>query len=70
MTIIHVRAKFSLDHLDMRGFVTPYTRGTHDRRHRPYGGGPNFERLYHELKVLSVTVSDPTLGKTHKLIFS
>ena len=34
------------------------------------GGGPNFDRLYHELKVLSVTVSDPTLGKTHKLIFS
>ena len=34
------------------------------------GGGPNFDRLYHELKVLSVTVSDPTLGKTHKSIFS
>ena len=37
MTII--RAKFSLDRLDMRGFVTPYMRGTNDRRHRPYGGG-------------------------------
>ena len=34
------------------------------------GGGPNFDRLYHELKVLPVTVSDPTLGKTHKSIFS
>ena len=70
MTII--RAKFSLDRLDMRGFVTPYMRGTHDRRCRPYGGegGPNFDRLYHELKVLSVTVSDPTLGKTHKSICS
>ena len=22
------------------------------RGHRPYGGGPNFDRLYHKLKVL------------------
>ena len=25
--------------------------GTHEGRHRPYGG-PNFDRLYHKLKVL------------------
>ena len=25
--------------------------GTHERGHRPYGG-PNFDRLYHKLKVL------------------
>ena len=26
--------------------------GTHEGGHRPYGGGPNFDRLYHEIKVL------------------
>ena len=29
--------------------------GTHEGGHRPYGGGgggPNFDRLYHKLKVL------------------
>ena len=26
--------------------------GTHKGGHRPYGGGPNFDRLYHKLKVL------------------
>ena len=26
--------------------------GTHEGGHRPYGGGPNFNRLYHKLKVL------------------
>ena len=26
--------------------------GTHEEGHRPYGGGPNFDRLYHKLKVL------------------
>ena len=53
------------------GICHPLYEGTHDRRHRSYWGGePNFDRLYHELKVLSVTVSDPTLGKTQKSIFS
>ena len=26
--------------------------GTHEGGHRPYGGGANFDRLYHKLKVL------------------
>ena len=26
--------------------------GTHEGGHRPYRGGPNFDRLYHKLKVL------------------
>ena len=26
--------------------------GTHEEGHRPYGRGPNFDRLYHKLKVL------------------
>ena len=26
----------------------------HEGGHRPYGGGPNFDRLYHKLKVLSL----------------
>ena len=26
--------------------------GTHEGGHRPYGGRPNFDRLYHKLKVL------------------
>ena len=26
--------------------------GTHEGGHRPYGGGPNFDRLCHKLKVL------------------
>ena len=26
--------------------------GTHEGGHRRYGGGPNFDRLYHKLKVL------------------
>ena len=26
--------------------------GTHEGGHRPDGGGPNFDRLYHKLKVL------------------
>ena len=26
--------------------------GTHEGGHRPYWGGPNFDRLYHNLKVL------------------
>ena len=25
---------------------------THEGGHRPYGGGPNFDRLYHKLNVL------------------
>ena len=47
----------------MGGFVPPaygegtsaggqiVNEGTHEGRHRPYGG-PNFDRLYHKLKVL------------------
>ena len=26
--------------------------GTHEGGHRPYGGGPDFDRLCHKLKVL------------------
>ena len=26
--------------------------GTHEGGHRPYGGEPNFDRLYHKVKVL------------------
>ena len=26
--------------------------GAHEGGHRPYGGGPNYDRLYHKLKVL------------------
>ena len=25
---------------------------THELGHKPYGGGPNFDRLYHKLKVM------------------
>ena len=49
---------FSLGRLHMRGgFVPPYGGGgqvqgnkalmTHKIGHRPYGRGPNFDRLYH-----------------------
>ena len=48
---------FSLGRLHMGGFVPPHmggqsvNGGTHEGGHRPYGG-PNFDRLYHKLKVL------------------
>ena len=32
--------------------------GTHEGDHRPYGGGPNFDRLYHKLKVLLMLSCD------------
>ena len=43
-----------------RVFPRPFTHGgdkalmggTHEGGHRPYGGGPNFDRLYHKIKVL------------------
>ena len=44
-------AGFSLGRLHMGGICPPYG-GTHEGGHRPYGGGPNFDRLYHKLKVL------------------
>ena len=59
---------FSLDVLDMGGFVPlPHmggtsaggqsiNGGTHEGGHRPYGGGPNFDRLYHKLKVLLLLI--------------
>ena len=50
------------NHLFYRVFPGPFTHGgiwgqsvnvgTHEGGHRPYGGAPNFDRLYHELKVL------------------
>ena len=64
---MHQMTVFSLDCLDMGGFIPPYERqvhgdkalmgggggGTHEGRHRPYvGAGPNFDRLCHKLKVL------------------
>ena len=35
--------------------------GTHEEGHRPYGGGPNFDRLYHKLKVLFVLTCNYTM---------
>ena len=60
MQNIHLeRTGFSLDLSDMGGggFVdkcrgTKCNGGTHKGRHRHYGGGPNFDRLCHKLKVL------------------
>ena len=31
---------------------------THEEGHRPYQGGPNFDRLYHKLKVLLMLSCD------------
>ena len=53
-------ARFSLGCLLMEGFVPPIwggqsvNGGTHEGGHRPYGGGPNFDRLDHKLQVLSL----------------
>ena len=35
--------------------------GTHEGGHRRYGGGPNFDRLYHKLKVLLLLLLLPLL---------
>ena len=52
---------FSLGRLHMGGFPPSggtsaggqsVNGGTHEGGHRPYGGGPNFDRLYHKLKVM------------------
>ena len=58
-------AGFSLDRLAMGGFVPPHMEGTSARGQSVnggggfmrgdidlMGGGPNFDRLYHKLKVL------------------
>ena len=34
------------------GICQSVNGGTHEGEHRPYRGGPNFDRLYHKLKVL------------------
>ena len=49
-------SRFSLDLLDVEGICLPiwgtkYNRETLEGGHRHYGG-PNFDRLYHTLKVL------------------
>ena len=47
---------FFLDRLQMGGGTSAGDKAlmgrTHEGGHRPYGGGPNFDRLYHKLKVL------------------
>ena len=52
-----VSTGFSLGRLHMGGGGTSagdkvLIGGTRKGGHRPYGGGPNFDRLYHKLKVL------------------
>ena len=59
-----MHAGFSLDRLDMEGFVPPphmggtsaggqsVMGGTPEGGHKPYEGEPNLDRLYHKLKVL------------------
>ena len=42
---------FSLDLLDVEGMCPPIWRTKYNGGHRHYGG-PNFDRLYHTLKVL------------------
>ena len=37
--------------------------GTHEGGHRPYGG-PNFDRLYHKLKVLLMLSCNGTMQLT------
>ena len=55
---VRYRAGFSLGCLHIggggigRGRDKSLIGGTHKGGHRPYGGGPNFDRLYHKLKVL------------------
>ena len=48
---------FSLGHLHMGGETSAggqsINGGTHKGGHKPYGG-PNFDRLYHKLKVVIV----------------
>ena len=43
---------FSLDCLDMVGFVPPIRGGQVQGNKALMGEGPNFDRLYHKLKVL------------------
>ena len=35
--------------------------GNHEGGHRPYGGGANFDRLYHKLKVLLLLSCNHTM---------
>ena len=62
-TIYSLCSGLSLGRLHMRGICPPIwggtnvgdkalIGGTHKGGHRPYVGGPNFDRLYHKLKVL------------------
>ena len=55
MFLVLIHPGFSLGHVHMGGQSTNGGRThegrTHEGRHRPYGG-PNFDRLYHKLKLL------------------